>query len=409
MFFSNPITTVAYLTSTSLTLAGKDLPTSEVLTLPKGVIKKLELVDLHRYREAIIDFLSKSPLSQQTVLFIIGDDLLYTTTIPLTAKEALVAQADEFFAKAPFAKELVVRKTLASDETVYLVATNRALYETAMQAFQAVGWEVDAVVPALLYEAAVASMTPETAKDILNNKKAVALGDFLEDNPPLAQPLPVVAEKEAVVVSEKEEKETKGKKEEKRTAKEEKEEEKTAPVAEATETVAQQQPVALAGGMPLSDEKKSSWKKIIMWVSIIFVLFLVGYGIWWSREKLAASMVQPTPTPTFVAPTPTVEPTPTVAAKPKDEVKVQIQNGTGTPGQARKVSTALEKLGYEDIETGNAADDTNEKTTITFADTIAKEDQEAIVASLEKLFETVAPKTGDTAAFDIVIITGTEK
>ncbi len=59
---------------------------------------------------------------------------------------------------------------------------------------------------------------------------------------------------------------------------------------------------------------------------------------------------KPTPMPTAV---PTEVPSPTPVIK-KDVLKVKILNGSGTPGKAGEVKTAMKEKGYSDIVTGNA-------------------------------------------------------
>lgn len=61
-------------------------------------------------------------------------------------------------------------------------------------------------------------------------------------------------------------------------------------------------------------------------------------------------MAQPTVTPTAV-PVPTATPTPEIK---KEELKIKILNGSGTPGKASEVRTAMRDAGFADIVTGNA-------------------------------------------------------
>lgn len=107
--------------------------------------------------------------------------------------------------------------------------------------------------------------------------------------------------------------------------------------------------------------------------------------------------------------TPTATPTP-LAKIDKKTVKIQVQNGTGTPGQAGLVVTALTDAGYvtDNIKTANAEKYDNTITSIT-----AKDNFEQVVSdikdSLKSTFDkvtVVSPNLDADSEFDIVIVTG---
>lgn len=110
-----------------------------------------------------------------------------------------------------------------------------------------------------------------------------------------------------------------------------------------------------------------------------------------------------------VVETPTPSPTPLVKID-KKTVKIQVQNGTGTPGQAGLVVTALTEAGYlaDNIKTANAEKYDNTITSIT-----AKDNFEQVVSdikdSLKSTFDkvtVVSPNLDADSEFDIVIVTG---
>ena len=94
----------------------------------------------------------------------------------------------------------------------------------------------------------------------------------------------------------------------------------------------------------------------------------------------------------------------------KSSVKIQVINGTGTPGQAGEVVTALEEVGYsaDNIKTGNAEEFDNKVTTIE-----AKINFEEIVSNmkdeLKSTFDEITVKStnlDEDSEFDVVIVTG---
>lgn len=108
-----------------------------------------------------------------------------------------------------------------------------------------------------------------------------------------------------------------------------------------------------------------------------------------------------------------VEVSPTEKPKiEKTSVKIQVINGTGTPGQAGKVVTALEDAGYnsENIKTGNAEKYDNATTSIT-----ARSNYEEIVNDIKNVLKltfdkitVVSPNLDEDSEFDVVIMTGGE-
>lgn len=165
-------------------------------------------------------------------------------------------------------------------------------------------------------------------------------------------------------------------------------------------------------------EKKSNG--IIKWIIVIIgVIAIVAGGIFFiMRTSGEEGSMTASPTPTtnslspIATPEPTVTPSPTPSAEPVDraEIKVQVLNGTGTPGDAGLVKTALEKLDFAEITTANADEQEETSTTVTYSKDIDAATIDEIVASLEEIFSKVEAKSGTIAGdFDIRILTGEKK
>jgi hypothetical protein len=105
-------------------------------------------------------------------------------------------------------------------------------------------------------------------------------------------------------------------------------------------------------------------------------------------------------------------PSPTAGATPivdKMSVKIQVLNGTGTPGQAAKVTASLKNAGYnpDNIKTGNAPDN------LTTSSIAAKAGFESTASDIKTALSSDFPdieisssQLGTDTAFDIVITTG---
>lgn len=114
----------------------------------------------------------------------------------------------------------------------------------------------------------------------------------------------------------------------------------------------------------LPPEPEGGKKKVFLIVLIvIFVLALVGGGIYIYQRTLSQKEASSGEGVVSPVETETTTPEATVApeSEPESEVelnrsdlKIQILNGSGIPGEAGKMQAVLEDAGYEEIETNNA-------------------------------------------------------
>ena len=180
-------------------------------------------------------------------------------------------------------------------------------------------------------------------------------------------------------------------------------------------------PVTEQIGFPnpnMSDKKSNG---AIKWIIVVLgVIAIVAAGIFFiMKTSTDSETATATPTPvvddrlTAVAtPEPTATPSPTPSAKPVDrsEIKVEVLNGTGTAGDAGLVKSALEDLEITEITVGNADEQEETDTTVTYSDKLDLALIDEIVAELEKTFAEVKTKKGTIAGdFQIRIVTGEKK
>lgn len=168
-------------------------------------------------------------------------------------------------------------------------------------------------------------------------------------------------------------------------------------------------------GFPAAKSQNGSKTK---WIVLIIVIVSVILGVGgWLLMKGGSSDVEPSPTPesgvlsSFATPVPdpTAEPTEEPSTEPavKSEVKIEILNGTGTPGDASLVKTALTKLGYENVEAANSDTQEEERTTVTFARELPTATIDEITAALEGIFAEVRVRKGSLSdGVSVRILTG---
>lgn len=156
--------------------------------------------------------------------------------------------------------------------------------------------------------------------------------------------------------------------------------------------------------------KKSSPAKTLLIIGIIVLVGILGYIIFQnsSAENENEDLIPATSTEESFA---TSEPTATATAKPADKskIKVEVQNGTGITGEAAFLQEELKKLGYTTVTVGNASDQNQTKTTVTYARSLATSLSDELTARLKELYKEVEVKTSSTATTDIVIVTGLRK
>lgn len=152
-------------------------------------------------------------------------------------------------------------------------------------------------------------------------------------------------------------------------------------------------------------KKKNSGVK---WIIIVILLLLIA-GVAGFFLTQSQSEETPTPEPT-IEEVATPEPTATPEAKDKKDISIEVQNGTGVAGEAGFLQKELEKLGYKDIEVGNAETQDATTTTVTFSGSVSEDVQEEITTALKSLYKTVETKTSSSLKdSDILIVTGVRK
>lgn len=157
-------------------------------------------------------------------------------------------------------------------------------------------------------------------------------------------------------------------------------------------------------GFPLSPKPKEKSSKAGL--IILIVVALLGIGIFFLTKRAGEREIAPTETPAV-----TSSPAPTASAEPVDreEVTIEVQNGTGISGEAAYLQGQLRNLGYTDITVGNASNQDNETTTVTFKSDLNQGVVDEITAKLKELYQDVDVKTSSTQTKDVVIITGLRK
>lgn len=155
------------------------------------------------------------------------------------------------------------------------------------------------------------------------------------------------------------------------------------------------------------ETKKSKLPIIVAIVLVLIILAAVGFFVLSKPSTIedeTNGTIQNSPTPTSES-----TPTPTETQLKRSEVSVSVLNGTAISGLAAKAKTVLEKLGYSEIETGNASKKDYEVTEVKFASSVPTAAKDEILAELNKSFEEIKTVSGTPSGADVEIITGFPK
>ncbi|HWY79223.1 MAG TPA: LytR C-terminal domain-containing protein [Candidatus Sulfotelmatobacter sp.] len=119
-------------------------------------------------------------------------------------------------------------------------------------------------------------------------------------------------------------------------------------------------------GQPVYVEKSSNKKRLVIIFLVIFLLVIAALGALYMLGSSSKHTNQPTnPIPTdIMAATPTtasnsaqLSVTTTASSSPTNSPKIlqiSVLNGSGTPGAAGQIASALQTAGYTNVTTGNA-------------------------------------------------------
>lgn len=172
-------------------------------------------------------------------------------------------------------------------------------------------------------------------------------------------------------------------------------------------------------GFPQQEQGSGGGSKFPKWIfALIGIVVIVAVGGFFIFRITSQSGDTPSPSPDGqslgAASTPTSQPaaSPTPEPEPvkKSEIRVEVLNGTGAAGGASFLKNELEDLGFDNVDAGNADDQEEERTTVTFTRDVQKSVIDEITKKLEEEYAEVRTKRGTISGdFDIRILTGPRK
>lgn len=398
--FSKSPQAVIYFTKNNLQIYTSDPTSPHVIDFPARSITQMKAKDETALKDLVSKYLTDHAVEHNLAILVLAEDILMKKVIPVSSEGDEKKDTEKFFKTIPLDLAKIAKKILRSGDEMYLLATNKELFRPILEALKSQKWEVEQVIPVSLFDSLENddSFTVQEVEQILGNHKSTKIGNFLEPDQEEAIPS---EEKEAVKdasVSK-----TEVVKEDKSEKKQKKEEIEQATQASVSPIVT----AATQGGAFLNPKTVLLLAGISIATAVaVFFALKFGYGLFGGvQQSLTGGQEEMLPSST-----PIPSPTPTVTAVDKSSIAVQVLNGTGTAGQAGRVKTALEELGFTEVETGNATDKENVTTIVQFAKNIDETTKDEVVAALKETFSTVETASIEAdSKFQIVVTTGEEK
>lgn len=362
MILKSP-TLVLYLTNKSLILYDKSIQKISKLGFPPDVLDNQEIVDKAKLEKFLAEFFTSCKIKGKKAIGLISDNLIYQKNIPKSKNFEL--EKSNFLDEIPFDPGNIARYESEIKDNVFLAATNKTIYNSVKNIFQRLGGNVISIIPAFLigkFKSAQA-LTIDEFEQILKRSDLFRKNDYFIES----KVIPELEEKKHSFFNTK---------------------------------------ILLLG----------VGGSLIILGGLYLLYQTIGKEYLKGQNKDLAKQARPSALvnmkENLASSSGTIEATPSgQVLVNKEEVKFQVFNGTGLSGQAGRVRSILNKLGFNKIEVGNTQRSTNTKTTkIDYYSRLSEKLKDEINQELNKLFSSVEAKeaTG-SAEFDVVVTTGEEK
>lgn len=359
--FRKPL--VCYLGSNYLEVFGTNRNNQQKLSFSSSSIQHSEIVDEKKYSEELQKFIEELKLKEGKGIILLSSGLVFANDINIAGKNEK-DETEKFLTAVPILRSNITTITLRNKNKLRMLAANRNLYEKALEVLQMNNIEVISVAPVSVFPNRTddQEFTMQDAKKITREKRILQRYNFLQskDSPPTDK--------------------------------------------EVTDTKEEPEEGEVGG-------KSMRSQYVLLALSVIILAGGIGYFLLWSNTisnpwfKTSKS-TQPKPT-TAAVPSVTSKPGPT--AEPlmdKSGIKIEILNGSGIEGQAGKISSLLQEVGFSNVTTGNI-DDFDQRTTITYKKTVLKDILTDITDAMKNDFpDPTLQVASQSSEYDVVITTG---
>ncbi len=347
---------------------------AEKLDYPADLVSSEEILNDQSFGRFLGDFFTKVTSAGQRFVVILSDELTFSQIIEVEKSKDgdLEAQKKEFFDSVPLDTHELATLEFYYKNRLFLAGCNKKLYEDVVLCLTNMGRTVDFVVPAFVFGvSANAPLTGDDISKILSNHDLIKLSNLLS---PPDKKQKVESGSDAWVPDTK----------------------------------------VVSGNRNESDDRAFDMKYFFVPVLVIVVAAaLMGGYLLFSAESKSAFRID---LPFFAKAKQVASPSPAASAAAEEKkitdkgaMSVEVINGTGVVGQAGKVKTMLEGIGFSNITAANAENTGNTVTKVEYSSDIDRGVREEVEAELKKTFEQVeSSDAGADSTYQIIVTTGVE-
>ena len=307
-------------------------------------IKDLEVVNQSELDNQIKSFVTANSLKPTPLLLVLSSQVTFEkdiTPIPQASRKEII---QSFLDTVPFAS--ISFKTFHYQDKDILVVINRNLYDGIKHGFEALGFSVSAVIPALMLGlGSKDTLSAEACQLIIKKTDFIKNNDFL---------------------------------------------------SETTEIGSFQQK---------EQQFLKKHRLLVALFSLFFIASALGtvyyFYVLLPQSTARKSVTVPTIRPTRTPPTPTLTPTPTPGI-PIYSLSLQILNASGIPGQATALQRQLTPLGFSSIKTGNASVNLS-RPLIVFSPRVSVDDRNRILEIIRSLYPDNSVQESAQGQYDVII------
>lgn len=356
---------IFFITKSSITMLSKKT-SAQKIDIANTFVKNQEVIDPQNYQKYLVQFLTKTQINNFNAIIFISDELLYEKKLEPAANPSLelIKYKDEL----PFNTQNIDVLFVESKTGNLLLAVNNALYLPLVKSAEEVQGKITAVLPAKYFQLAESSLAAQSADKIYHEV----------ESSPNSKKLNFILSKSLTVPS--------------------------------IPADAKNQP----SPQVLKDDEQNNTFRYMIFTT--FAILLVGAVVLLVSKKDILLQKVRKPTQEQITAQNNPQPT-TVTTQSKDnditlqkeDITITVENGTGVEGQAAKVKSTLENLGYTNVETANTKVTNANVTTVIFAQNVSIDLKAEIEVELTKLFEEVNSEVSQESDSSIHITTGQEK
>ena len=332
------------------------LPNIVKFNFTADIVANLDVVNKEKFSNLIATFIQINKIISSSIAVVLSDTVIYIKDLanPLEAQK----DTQDFLEDVPF--EEILAKVIKTDNLNRIVAVNKDLVMTIINAFVNKGSNAEAVTPSFMYGENVnftVGLTQDNIRIILENTETLRSGNLLTDQ------------------------------------------EKMIPPAGAKSDLA-------------NEEKKpqniSLYLLVGVFVTLLVILAVVYFNLGASKSPPASPKVKNSSVNTVSTPTIIQASQITITTTPVDlkSVKIKIVQNSGSEAIGNNLKNELLKIGFEDIVSETSGDTPSEKSSVIFSQNVPADLKNEMIIGIKKIFPEISILENQDINLTVTILIG---